>query len=56
MYQFGPHSIAESQVFFKSKYCLGLVNLKPIAPYVMFCSCARTLRTYRNFLSADMFS
>ncbi|KAI9264858.1 HIT-like domain-containing protein [Phascolomyces articulosus] len=32
MYQFGPHKITESQVFFKSKYCLGLVNLKPITP------------------------
>ncbi|KAI9490775.1 HIT-like domain-containing protein [Zychaea mexicana] len=32
MYQFGPHTITESQVFFKSKYSLGLVNLKPITP------------------------
>lgn len=34
MYQFGPHIIPESQVFYKSKFCLGLVNLKPITEYV----------------------
>ncbi|KAJ8663874.1 hypothetical protein O0I10_000149 [Lichtheimia ornata] len=32
VYQFGPHVIPESQVFFKSKFCIGLVNLKPITP------------------------
>ncbi|CDS11410.1 hypothetical protein LRAMOSA03673 [Lichtheimia ramosa] len=32
VYQFGPHVIPEAQVFFKSKFCIGLVNLKPITP------------------------
>ncbi|CAO3669615.1 unnamed protein product [Rhizopus stolonifer] len=31
-YKFGPHIIKESQVFFKSKLTIGIVNLKPIAP------------------------
>ncbi|KAF9214543.1 hypothetical protein BGZ59_003468 [Podila verticillata] len=29
---FGPHTISAGQVFFKTKYSLGLVNLKPILP------------------------
>ncbi|KAI9312117.1 fragile histidine triad protein [Dichotomocladium elegans] len=32
VYEFGPHVIPESQVFYKSKFCIGLVNLKPIVP------------------------
>lgn len=32
MYMFGPHTISAGQVFFKTKYSLGLVNLKPILP------------------------
>ncbi|KAI8069746.1 fragile histidine triad protein [Gilbertella persicaria] len=32
VYRFGPHIIHESQIFFKSKLALGIVNLKPIAP------------------------
>ncbi|KAI8370537.1 HIT-like domain-containing protein [Radiomyces spectabilis] len=32
VYQFGPISIPETQVFYTSQHCLGLVNLKPIAP------------------------
>ncbi|KAI9265990.1 fragile histidine triad protein [Sporodiniella umbellata] len=32
MYKFGPHAIKESQVFFKTKLTIGIVNLKPIAP------------------------
>jgi hypothetical protein len=32
VYKFGPHLILETQVFFKSKLTLGVVNLKPIAP------------------------
>ncbi|ORZ15537.1 HIT-like domain-containing protein [Lobosporangium transversale] len=31
-YRFGPHIIPASQIFFRSKYSLGLVNLKPILP------------------------
>ncbi|CAO3616363.1 unnamed protein product [Mucor fragilis] len=31
-YRFGPHLISESQIFFKSKLSIGIVNLKPIAP------------------------
>jgi bis(5'-adenosyl)-triphosphatase len=31
-YKFGPILIAETQVFFKSKLSIGIVNLKPIAP------------------------
>ncbi|KAG0093741.1 hypothetical protein BGZ93_004062 [Podila epicladia] len=34
MYKFGPHAISAGQVFLKTKYSLGLVNLKPILPYV----------------------
>ncbi|KAG0177130.1 hypothetical protein DFQ28_011037 [Apophysomyces sp. BC1034] len=33
-YKFGPHTIPDTQVFYKSKFCLGLVNLKPIVPRV----------------------
>jgi hypothetical protein len=32
IYKFGPHLIKDSQVFYKSKLTLGIVNLKPIAP------------------------
>ncbi|KAF9319998.1 hypothetical protein BG003_007524 [Podila horticola] len=32
MYKFGPHTISAGQVFLKTKYSLGLVNLKPILP------------------------
>ncbi|KAL4208496.1 Bis-triphosphatase [Rhizopus microsporus] len=32
IYRFGPHLIKESQVFFKSKLTIGIINLKPIAP------------------------
>ncbi|KAH8556721.1 HIT-like domain-containing protein [Umbelopsis sp. PMI_123] len=32
LYNFGPHKLCESQVFYKSKFCIGLVNLKPITP------------------------
>ncbi|RUS27708.1 hypothetical protein BC938DRAFT_482849 [Jimgerdemannia flammicorona] len=28
---FGPHVVRESEVFYHSKLCIGLVNLKPIA-------------------------
>ncbi|KAL9553576.1 hypothetical protein PS6_003879 [Mucor atramentarius] len=31
-FRFGPHFITESQVFYKSKLSIGIVNLKPIAP------------------------
>ncbi|KAI8638780.1 HIT-like domain-containing protein [Parasitella parasitica] len=31
-FRFGPHLIQESQIFFKSKLSIGIVNLKPIAP------------------------
>lgn len=31
-HKFGPYLIKESQIFFRSKLCLGIVNLKPIAP------------------------
>ncbi|KAI8885099.1 bis-triphosphatase-like protein [Backusella circina FSU 941] len=31
-YKFGPILISETQVFFKSKLSIGIVNLKPIAP------------------------
>ncbi|KAG2226292.1 hypothetical protein INT45_005964 [Circinella minor] len=35
MYQFGPHKITDSQVFFKSKYCLDvLVISRRVAPRV----------------------
>ncbi|KAG2211311.1 hypothetical protein INT46_009213 [Mucor plumbeus] len=30
--RFGPYLIHESQIFFKSKLSIGIVNLKPIAP------------------------
>ncbi|KAI8328579.1 HIT-like domain-containing protein [Chlamydoabsidia padenii] len=30
IFKFGPHIIPETQVFFKSTHCLGLVNLKPV--------------------------
>ncbi|KAI8990823.1 Bis-triphosphatase [Mycotypha africana] len=30
-FKFGPHLIHESQIFFKSKLTVGIVNLKPIA-------------------------
>ncbi|KAG0276713.1 hypothetical protein BGZ95_007151 [Linnemannia exigua] len=32
VYKFGPHTISAGQVFLKTKYSLGLVNLKPILP------------------------
>ncbi|KAF9129172.1 hypothetical protein BGW39_004402 [Mortierella sp. 14UC] len=32
IYKFGPHTISAGQVFLKTKYSLGLVNLKPILP------------------------
>ncbi|CAO3696921.1 unnamed protein product [Umbelopsis ramanniana] len=32
LYNFGPHKLCENQVFYKSKFCIGLVNLKPITP------------------------
>ncbi|KAF9924303.1 hypothetical protein FBU30_005698 [Linnemannia zychae] len=32
LYKFGPHIISAGQIFFKSEYSLGLVNLKPILP------------------------
>ncbi|KAF9150534.1 hypothetical protein BG015_007663 [Linnemannia schmuckeri] len=32
MYKFGPHTISAGQVFLKTQYSLGLVNLKPILP------------------------
>ncbi|KAK3832151.1 MAG: hypothetical protein JOS17DRAFT_743142 [Linnemannia elongata] len=32
VYRFGPHTISAGQVFLKTKYSLGLVNLKPILP------------------------
>ncbi|KAI8068843.1 HIT-like domain-containing protein [Thamnidium elegans] len=31
-HRFGPYLIKESQIFFRSKLCLGIVNLKPITP------------------------
>ncbi|KAF9539818.1 hypothetical protein EC957_004946 [Mortierella hygrophila] len=31
-YKFGPHTISAGQVFYKTQYSLGLVNLKPILP------------------------
>ncbi|ORZ05231.1 HIT-like domain-containing protein [Absidia repens] len=30
IFKFGPHLIPETQIFYKSPYCLGLVNLKPV--------------------------
>ncbi|KAJ2960994.1 hypothetical protein NQZ79_g3767 [Umbelopsis isabellina] len=35
LYNFGPHKLCENQIFFKSRFCLGLVNLKPITPRVI---------------------
>ncbi|KAF9324355.1 hypothetical protein BGZ91_002994 [Linnemannia elongata] len=32
VYKFGPHTISAGQVFLKTQYSLGLVNLKPILP------------------------
>ncbi|KAF8939506.1 hypothetical protein BGZ47_008145 [Haplosporangium gracile] len=32
VYKFGPHTINAGQVFLKTQYSLGLVNLKPILP------------------------
>jgi hypothetical protein len=29
---FGQHLIAKSQVFYKGKTCLGIVNLMPVVP------------------------
>lgn len=31
-YFFGPHVLHSSQIFFESKLCLGIVNIKPIVP------------------------
>ena len=30
--KFGPYNITPSSIFFESKFCYGLVNLKPIVP------------------------
>ena len=30
--KFGPYDITPSSIFFESKFCYGLVNLKPIVP------------------------
>ncbi|GAB5591208.1 Dinucleoside triphosphate hydrolase [Umbelopsis nana] len=35
LYNFGPHKLCENQIFYKSKFCLGLVNLKPITPRIV---------------------
>ncbi|KAF9345686.1 hypothetical protein BGX26_002872 [Mortierella sp. AD094] len=50
-FKFGPHTISAGQIFFKTKYSLGLVNLKPIlpgrkSPYVLVIS----RRHVRRFL------
>jgi bis(5'-adenosyl)-triphosphatase len=31
-YRFGPHAIRSTELFYLSKYSMGLVNLKPIVP------------------------
>ncbi|ORY99889.1 fragile histidine triad protein [Syncephalastrum racemosum] len=57
VYQFGPHSIPETQVFYKSRFCLGLVNLKPITDgHVLVISkrLAPRLRDLRPEEAADM--
>ncbi|KAI8605716.1 HIT-like domain-containing protein [Dissophora ornata] len=50
VYKFGPHTIAAGQVFLKTKYSIGLVNLKPILPgHVLVVS----LRPVRRFLDLN---
>lgn len=40
LFQFGNFNVSESEVFYESSYSIGLVNLKPIVPYVMnYTSC-----------------
>ncbi|KAI8079976.1 HIT-like domain-containing protein [Halteromyces radiatus] len=52
MFKFGPNLIPETQIFYKSTYCFGLVNLKPIvAGHVLVVS--KRLVTRFNDLTAE---
>jgi len=38
-FEFGPYRLKNSQVFYESDHCIGIVNLKPIVPgHVLFVS------------------
>ncbi|KAH7054047.1 HIT-like domain-containing protein [Linnemannia elongata] len=58
VYKFGPHTISAGQVFLKTQYSLGLVNLKPILPGHVLVVCRRNVPRFLDLSPeevSDMF-
>ena len=55
---FGPHSLHTAQLFYETRYCLGIVNLKPIVPGHVLIIPKRVCPRYKDLTqeeAADLF-
>ncbi|KAI9261095.1 HIT-like domain-containing protein [Sporodiniella umbellata] len=54
MFQFGHLKVSKNEIFYESQHCVGLVNLKPIAPGHTLIVPKRSVARYSELSTAEI--